>query len=324
MNLSTYLKAGYPGIAVTTAEEARAESEIAAVCQENNRNLLAWSSTEGMVDITEGRVTACPDPLDALQLLDSLFTRQEPQTVVLMRDLQLHMDHSDPMLTRRIKDILRVAKANGHTLILLGCRLTLPPELDHEITRIDMDLPGNAELATVLDGIITSAGIPEPAEEIREAALANARGLTTTEAENVFALSVVETREVSPAIIAREKAKTLKKNGLIEIVESATSLGDVGGLENLKDWLARRARAFGQAAQTYGLPAPERPTDRRNSRDRKIPHRKSHGQRLRSSAAEARHGARVRRHRRPIRGEPPGRHPNCRGHRSVRALDRRD
>ena len=257
MNLSTYLRAGYPGIAITTAEETRAESEIASVCQENNRVLHAWSSTEGMVDIAEGRVTPCPDPLDALQLLDGLFSRQEPQTVVLLRDLQLHMDHSDPMLTRRIKDILRVAKANGHTLILLGCRLTLPPELDHEITRIDMDLPGISELATVMNGIISSGGIPEPAQDIRESALANARGLTTTEAENAFALSVVETRGIDPKVIAREKARTLKRNGLVEIVETATALDDIGGLENLKDWLVRRGSAFGASAKAYGLPAPK-------------------------------------------------------------------
>jgi AAA+ superfamily predicted ATPase len=257
MNLSTYLRAGYPGIAIVTAEEARAESEIAAVCRENNRVLHAWSSTEGLVDVAESRVTPCPDPLDALQILDGLFSRQEPQTVVLLRDLQLHMEHSDPMLTRRLKDTLRVAKTNGHTLILLGCRINLPPELDHEITRIDLALPGNAQLATVLDGIIASGGIPEPAVEIREAALQSALGLTTTEAENAFALSVVETAAISPAVIAREKARTLRKNGLIEIVGTETSLDDIGGLENLKTWLTRRAGAFGESAKSYGLPAPK-------------------------------------------------------------------
>lgn len=257
MNLSTYLRAGYPGIAIVTAEENRAEAEIAAVCRENNRQLLAWSSTEGLVDISEGRVTPCPDPLDALQQLDGLFARQEPQTVVLLRDLQLHMEHSDPMLTRRLKDTLRVAKTNGHTLILLGCRINLPPELDHEVTRIDLALPSNSELATVLDGMIASGGIPEPSQEIREAALQSALGLTTTEAENAFALSIVKTREISPWVIAREKARTLKKNGLVEIVETETSLNDIGGLENLKAWLTRRAGAFSESAKSYGLPAPK-------------------------------------------------------------------
>ncbi len=257
MNLSIYLRAGYPGIAIVTAEEARAEAEIATVCRENNRQLHAWSSTEGLLDIAEGRVQAIPDPLDALQQLESLFSRREPQNVVLMRDLQLHMEHSDPMLIRRIKDTLRVAKSNGHTLIFLGCRFDLPPELDREITRIDLNLPGKAELSIVLDGIIASADLPEASEENRDAALQSALGLTTTEAENAFALSVVENQGISSAVIAREKARTLRKNGLVEIVETATSLEQVGGLENLKTWLTRRAGAFSESAATYGLPAPK-------------------------------------------------------------------
>ena len=257
MNLSTYIQAGYPGLAVVTSEETRAEAEIAAVCSSLDRNLLAWSSTEGLVNMAEQRVTACPDPLDAMQLLDGLFAQQEPRIVALFRDLQLHLDHGDPMLTRRIKDLLRIAKANGHTLILLGCRLNLPAEIDQEITRIDFCLPDSAALATVLDGIIASAQLPAMDAAVRESVLANALGLTTTEAENVFALSVVEAKGIDPKIIAREKASTLKRNGLVEIIQTSTSLQDVGGLGNLKDWLRRRARAFGHAAKAYGLPAPK-------------------------------------------------------------------
>lgn len=258
MNLSTYFHAGYPGIAIVTAEEARAESEIAAVCNANNRRLHAWSSSEGLVDLAESRVSPCPDPLDALQLIDALFSRRDPQSVVMLRDLQLHMDQSDPMLVRRIKDILRIAKSNGHTLILVGCRLKLPPELEHEITHIEFALPDCSQLGIVLDGILSGTeGLTALDSVIRESALRSALGLTSTEAENVFALSLAESAGIFPAVIAREKARALKKNGLVEIVESATSLEDVGGLGNLKVWLQRRAGAFGDAAKSYGLPAPK-------------------------------------------------------------------
>jgi ATP-dependent 26S proteasome regulatory subunit len=255
--LTTYLQAGYPGLAVISSEEARAEAEIAAVCTSLKRRLHAWSSTEGLVDTKEGRVTSCPDPLDALQLLDGLFAADTPRHVVLLRDLQLHLDQTDPMLVRRLKDTLRVAKANGHALILLGCRLKLPAELDHEITHVDFTLPDIAGLGTVLDGIIKSAKLKNIADGVREAALQSALGLTTTEAENAFALSVVETKSIDSKVIAREKARTLKKNGLVEVVEAATSLEDVGGLARLKEWLTRRARAFSESAKTYGLPAPK-------------------------------------------------------------------
>lgn len=257
MNLTTYLLAGYPGLAVISSEEARAEAEIAAACTSLKRHLLAWSSTEGLVDVKEGRITPCPDPLDALQLLDGMFANNSPRHVVLLRDLQLHLDQSDPMLVRRIKDILRVAKGNGHTLVLLGCRLKLPPELEHEITHVDFNLPGSAQLGTVLDGIVKSAKLKNVHDVVRESALQSALGLTTTEAENAFALSVVETKGIDHKIIAREKARTLRKNGLVEVVEATTSLEDIGGLGLLKDWLQRRAGAFSESAKAYGLPAPK-------------------------------------------------------------------
>jgi SpoVK/Ycf46/Vps4 family AAA+-type ATPase len=176
---------------------------------------------------------------------------------VLLRDLQLHIDQTDPMLVRRLKDTLRVAKTNGHAIIMLGCRLKLPPELEHEITHVDFTLPGIAELGTVLDGIIKSAKLKNIRETEREAALQSALGLTTTEAENAFALSVVETKSIDPKVIAREKARTLKKNGLVEVMQATTSLNDIGGLAKLKEWLQRRAGAFSQSAKTYGLPAPK-------------------------------------------------------------------
>jgi len=255
--LTTYLSAGYPGLAVISSEEARAEAEIASACTSLKRRLHAWSSTEGLVDVKEGRVTPCPDPLDALQLLEGMFATESPRNVVLLRDLQLHLDQSDPMLVRRIKDILRLAKTNGHTLILLGCRLKLPPELEHEITHVDFNLPDSAQLGTVLDGITKSAKIKNLHEVARESALQSALGLTTTEAENAFALSVVETKGIDHKVIAREKARTLKRNGLVEVVEATTSLDDIGGLSHLKDWLTRRAGAFSDSAKTYGLPAPK-------------------------------------------------------------------
>ncbi|MCH7225019.1 AAA family ATPase [Haloferula sp. A504] len=260
MNLQTYLRAGHPGLAVISSEEVRAEAEIASACAALGRSLHAWSSTEGLVDTGEGRVTPCPDPLEALQQLDGLFaadSSSEPQHVVLLRDLQLHLDQSDPMLVRRIKDTLRVAKAHGHAIILLGCRLKLPAELEHEFTHIDFNLPGPEQLGVVLDGIAKSANLKDLPDELREAALQSALGLTTTEAENAFALSVVETSGIDPVVIAREKARTLKRNGLVEVVEASTSLEDIGGLDQLKAWLDRRAGAFSTEARSYGLPAPK-------------------------------------------------------------------
>jgi SpoVK/Ycf46/Vps4 family AAA+-type ATPase len=255
--LTTYLRAGYPGLAIISAEEVRAEAEIAAVCSALDRHLHAWSSTEGLVDTRARRITPCPDPLEAFHLLEQLFAGDDPRHVVLLRDLQLQLEQGDPLLVRRAKDILRLAKANGHTLILLGCRLKLPPELDHEITHVDFSLPDTLQLGAVLDGILESNRLKSPDDAIRESALQSALGLTTTEAENAFALSIVETGGIDHHVIAREKARTLKRNGLVEVIEAKPGLADIGGLDQLKEWLERRAGAFSTSAKAYGLPAPK-------------------------------------------------------------------
>jgi len=255
--LTIYLRAGYPGLAILTAEEVRAEAEIATTCSSLGRHLSAWSSSEGLVDTAERRAQPCADPLEALQLIERKFAADNPRHVVVMRDLQLHLEQTDPMLVRRLKDLLRLAKANGHCLMFLGCRLRLSAELEHEVTRIDFALPGTEHLAEVLTGIVQSAKLEAPDEEVREAVLNAALGLTTIEAENAFALSIVESGGLDPEIISREKARALKRNGLIEVIESKPSLDAVGGLQNLKHWLESRKNAFGGEARAYGLPAPK-------------------------------------------------------------------
>ena len=68
---------------------------------------------------------------------------------------------------------------------------------------------------------------------------------------------IIETKGIDHKVVAREKARTLKKNGLVEVVEATTSLDDIGGLGLLKEWLVRRGGAFSASAKAYGLPAPK-------------------------------------------------------------------
>lgn len=118
--LATYLRAGYAGLAIVTAEEARAEAEITGACTTLGHRPHAWSSSEGLVYTSDNRISSCPDLLEAIQLIGQLFAVEEPRHVVGMRDLQLHLEETDPRLVRRLKDLLRLAKSGGHALVLLG------------------------------------------------------------------------------------------------------------------------------------------------------------------------------------------------------------
>ncbi len=251
-----YARAGHAGLFLCTAEEARAEAIVKAAADELQRPLHAWSATEGFIDTTLGTIQPCPDPAMALdQILDL-----QDDAVILLRDFGAFLEDKDPVLHRKLRDTLRSARSTGKLLILLGVWKALPAELEREITRLDLALPDPAELDLVLAGIIESAGLTghrDLTPALREAALAAAGGLTTLEAENAFALSLIESETITPAIIAREKAQTLKKGGLLEVITTTESLDSIGGLDRLKCWLLQRREAFTKRARDYGLPLPK-------------------------------------------------------------------
>ena len=64
------------------------------------------------------------------------------KTIILLRDFHLLLQDPNPILIRQLKDVLMEAKTKQKTLIILGCRLCLPPELERELTVIEFSLPG--------------------------------------------------------------------------------------------------------------------------------------------------------------------------------------
>jgi len=251
--LIRYARAGYAGLFCCTAEEVRAEAEVKAAAEILGRPLHAWSLTTGFVDTASGTVRTCPDPLAALEAVEAI----EGDCLVLLRDFGALLEDRDPVLIRKLRDTLRHAKASGKLLLLLGVWKPLPPELEREITRLDLALPGPDLLGELLDQLLANAGIATPPPEIRESVVRAAGGLTTMEAENAFALSLIETGTIQPFLVAREKAHALKSGGLLEVINTEATLDAIGGLETLKAWLIQRGEAFTERARTYGLPVPK-------------------------------------------------------------------
>ncbi|MEI7901952.1 MAG: AAA family ATPase [bacterium] len=251
--ITSYIRAGYPGVCLVSHEETRAEDELKAAAQTTGHSLCAWSAMTGLVDTGDGRSLGCEDPMEAVTAIASL----PDNTLVLLRDFHMFLQDPNPVLVRALKDALAHAKAKGKCIIMLGCRRNLPPELERELVTVDLALPGKPELGQVLDGICESARLKRYKSDERDAILDAASGLTCSEAENAFALSVVGSKAVVAVSVAREKASAIKQNGLLEVVETSQSLDGIGGLDHLKNWLLKRRLAFCEKAREYGLPSPK-------------------------------------------------------------------
>jgi len=248
-----YIRAGYSGLFIISHEETRVEAEIKSVAKGLKYNLFAWSVTTGLINTNDGQSKGGQDPMEAMQAINGL----PENSIILLRDFHAFLSDPNPILARAFKDELITAKTKGKVLIIVGCRQILPPELEREITVIEFNLPDKIQQGKVLDSITESAKLKKLTGDERDIILDAATGLTTGEAENAFALSVVELKAISADIVAREKANTIKKNGVLEIIDVQESLDSIGGLDVLKDWLIKRKTALNKAAREYGLPVPK-------------------------------------------------------------------
>lgn len=263
--IETLIRARYPVIYIVTWEESRAETAIADIARRREKKVYTWSVTRGLVpqsaspQTRQGTDEATRDPLAALTMvLDSV----DP-AVFLFKDFHPYLN--DPAVVRRLREVAHYLKDSYKTLFIVSPRLSLPMELEKDVSVVDFGLPGREELAALLESTVAdvnrSAGLNITlTDTLRDAIVNSALGLTTSEAENAFAKALVETPgldEDDVAIILREKEQIIRKSGMLEYYHTSERFEGVGGLEDLKEWLRKRRSAFSDEARRFGLPAPK-------------------------------------------------------------------
>jgi len=251
------IRARYTLLYIVSSEERRVEETLRAVAIDREFRLEAWCITQGFSGLANS-----PSPRDVRDPLKALehIANAEGKAVYVLRDF--HPFFQEPAIVRKLRDIASAFKRTRKSVILLSPVQKVPPELEKEMAVLDWDLPTRKDLDKIMKDILPN--VPDAnrqaiesdrveQDKIIEAAL----GLTALEAENVFSKSVVRTKTFDIQTILDEKKHIIRKSGILEYQESPEKLGDVGGLEILKDWLQKRKHAFTQRARDYGLPLPK-------------------------------------------------------------------
>ena len=252
--LINYFKASFPGLAIQTTEEQRVLADIIDAAKSVKRDVIVWSVTEGLKQITPNtkEINDTDDPVSALK---AIVKKNMKNTVIIFRDLNHLPFDRDPVLARSLREALHYAPAQGVHLVICGSSFKPHASVEKLITVMDYSLPNKDDLRLIAKGIAESVGKEIPATEEVIRAMG---GLSTVEAENALALSVIETSGFDAKVIYREKVQAVKKTGLLDIVEAdPRGLESVGGLEELKSFIVKRRRAYTPEAEKFGLPAPK-------------------------------------------------------------------
>jgi len=262
-DLDTLIRARYPLIYLVSWEEQRLDAILQDVAQNHAKALLHWSVTRGLRRLSAGRaMTISEQSRDPIEALGAIAKLTEASLVVL-KDFHPFLDN--PAVVRALRELAQDLKSTYTTVILLGPTLTIPVELEKEISVLDVPLPSFKDLFQLLKEIVTVVRKGNKAKvdltkEQAENIIKAAQGLTLGEAENAFAKAIANDGILDKddiKLVLEEKRQVIRKSGLLEFVNVEQELAHVGGLDELKGWLTSRAGAFGEPARKFGLPAPK-------------------------------------------------------------------
>lgn len=271
-----YVLSSYPLLWVETHEEFRAmtsfASELKSTKRTQNFQIFSWDCIDGIKahQFKDGVLQSRPvqsgvdlDLSDSLTCLSWAQKNLPEDSVLFLKDYHPWVIREPNV--RKIRNMISDLKATCRSLVIISHTVRIPPELEKEITVIPFDLPGADSLKIVLKSICEAASrdsqgniVKEDVDKLypkdtEEKVIRASQGMTSFEAENAFSVALTEKGCFDPAVIRREKAAVVKKTGLLEVMNTDVDLDQIGGLENLKEWLLARKVCFSDKAREFGI-----------------------------------------------------------------------
>ena len=244
--LHELISACFTAIWVQTHEPHGAAREVTDLCRTENWRLGIWNFDSGLQfpikQIAIPGVTETQDPLAVIRALPQVS--QGSSTTVLLFE-NLHRFLGSVELIQAVARQAIPGKHNRAFIVVLAPVTQIPPKLDKLFVCVDHELLDHAQLEEIARGVATQEGeLPEPDELPR--VIDAAKGLTRSEADTAYSLSLVRHGTLQPETLWEIKAGQLKKSGLVIIHRGTESFDQLGGLDNLKVFCLRAMRRQGE------------------------------------------------------------------------------
>lgn len=254
--LELLLRARYSLIYIPTLEEERIEQAIKqSAGQQGNRPVYIWDFVEGYQegnpnDLGFGR----RNPLQALEFVEKLA--DSSPAIFILRDFHRFLE--DLAISRKLRNLARRLKSQPKNIILLSPQVAIPPDLSEVLTVLEFPLPERAEIQAEVQRLLAATGYSGDVGLLDEM-VRSFQGLSIERIRRILAKAIATHGEVrldDVDLILEEKRQTIRQTQILDFYPAQENISDIGGLDNLKDWLLRRGGAFSEQARQYGLPYP--------------------------------------------------------------------
>ncbi|MGF1537830.1 MAG: AAA family ATPase [Elainellaceae cyanobacterium] len=248
------LRARYPVLYLPTLEEERAEAAVAAVAERTARGLYTWDFVDGYQGNPTDEGFGRRNPLQALELVEKMPT--SAPAIYVLRDFHRFLE--DISIARKLRNLARKLKSQPKNLVILAPQIQIPAELTDLITVLEFPLPDLGDIRQTLVQMLSGTDSNLKSQDIDEL-VRSCQGLSMERIRRIIARAVATHGELRPEdveLVLEEKRQTIQQTQILDFYPAQESISDIGGLDNLKEWLLRRGTAFSERARQYGLPHP--------------------------------------------------------------------
>ena len=253
--LTLLLKARYPVIFINTIEEDRVEYVIRKYIKTSlNRSIYTWDFVDGYTNNPNNEGFAKRNPLQALELVERLTS--ETPAIFLLKDFNQFLN--DISISRKLKNLGRILKLQPKTIIIIGSDFNIPKELQDLISVMQFQLPVETEISQELTRLIDSLNIKIDSQLFENLTQA-CQGLSLERIRRVLSKIIATHKTIdenSISILLSEKKQIISQTEILEYWSANEKITNIGGVENLKEWLKKRKTSFSIQASNYGLPTP--------------------------------------------------------------------
>lgn len=249
------LRARYPLIYIPTYEEERVEAAIREeAANQGNRPVYTWDFVDGYQGNPNDAGFGRRNPLQALELVEKLPA--SAPGVFILRDYHRFLE--DVAIARKLRNLARLLKSQPKNIVLLSPRIAIPDDLMEVVTVLEFPLPVAAEIKTEVERLLQATS-NSLSDKVLDDLVRSCQGLSMERIRRVLGRAIAKRGELQAEdvdLVLEEKRQTIRQTQILDFYPATEQISDIGGLDNLKDWLIRRGGAFTERARQYGLPHP--------------------------------------------------------------------
>ncbi|GAB6078948.1 AAA family ATPase [Hydrogenobaculum acidophilum] len=144
---------------------------------------------------------------------------------------------------------------------VISPHIGLPDEVYIDALALDVPLPTRSEIEEIVDLFFQNVGAFNYNSNIKSQFVEALLGMRTIDIINVmkYAVSDEKLDEEDIKTIIEVKRQMMKKDSMLDFINSDESINNVGGMENLKEWLNHKKTIIQnlQEARDYGVDIPK-------------------------------------------------------------------